>query len=389
MDLEFDPFSEEMMEDPYPTYRRLRKHAPVYFNKLRNFWAVTQYEHSRTVLKNWQVFSNEDGVELDGTSNEFFGASNFLMMDPPDHTRIRKIFAPAFTPAAIRPLESQTQEVADRLLAEFVEAGKADFAKDYCWPLPIEVISFLLGVPPADRPWVTERVLKAFKREPGFEGLPEAALESASQVREYFGAGVAERRVKPTDDLLSRVANGESLRGEPMTPDEVGGLCLLLFAAGIITTGSFLSNSLLLLMDQDDQRRDLIEHPEITPQAVEELWRLENPVQNTGRTAHEDVMLGGQQIRAGDRVAIFTGSANRDELIWDNAETLDIRRPYQRSMIFGDGVHVCLGNHLARLEGRIGLDTILARIPQYELAGEIGRTDRVNERGLVSLPVRF
>lgn len=387
---EFDPFSSEMLEDPYDTYRLLRREAPVTFNHTRGFWAVMTYDNTREVLKNSRVFSNTDGVELDGTGVEYFGHTNVGILDPPDHKKIRSVLAPSFTPGAVRPLEQRIADVADQLVDQMVQNGEADFATDYAWKLPADMISALLGIAPDDREWVADRVIKAFTREPGSDGIGEDALEAATEVRAFFATEAAARRANPHADLLSIIIAADNVEGKPMTDEDVGGICLHQFAAGIIPTGLFITNSLLLLLDDGETRQRLIDDPELLPKAVEELWRVESPVQNLARTALEDYELDGHQIMAGDRVAVFPGSANRDESIWgEDSETVDIDRDFKRNVVLGDGVHVCLGSHLARIEGRIGLGALLKRIPEYKLSGPIERSDRVLERGLISMPVTF
>lgn len=387
---EFDPFSAEMMEDPYDVYRLLRREAPVSYNRTRGFWAVMTYDNTREVLKDPKVFSNTDGVELDGTGIEYFGRTNVGILDPPDHKKIRGILAPSFTPGAIRPLEERIEAIAETLVDRMVEQGKADFATEYGWQLPADMISALLGIAEDDRAWVAGRVIKAFTREPGSDGITEEALDAATEVRAFFATEAAARRKSPGEDLLSIIVAAENIEAKPMSDEDVGGICLHQFAAGIIPTGCFIANSLYLLMGEAEVRRRLVDEPQVLPKAVEELWRIESPVQNLARTALEDYDLDGHPIKAGDRVAVFPGSANRDETVWgDDAETLDIDRDFKRNVVLGDGIHVCLGSHLARMEGRIALHAVLERIPEYELAGPIERTDRVLERGLVSMPVSF
>lgn len=391
MDLEFDPFSREMMESPYEKYRLLRKHAPVYFNRTRDFWAVTRYNDTRRVFKDYRTFSNKDGAALDGVSKdpEFFGTT-MVIMDPPDHTKLRRQFNPGWTVTAVRKLEPMVRETTDELIEGFIEQGSADVAMEFCWVLPQEVIGHIVGVPSADRPWVRDRFMVAFKRGAGVLGIPEQAVQAARDLRGYFGNQVDQRRAAPRDDLLTFISRMENTTGAALTTEEVEGYCLMLYSAGVFTTASFLSTALYVLSMEDDSRRRLIEQPDIAPRAVEELLRFETPVQQFCRTAIADVELGGQRIRAGDRVAVFPGSANRDESVWgENAEELDFDRGAVKNVVFGDGVHTCLGSHLARLEGRIALTRFLRRIPEYEVSGSIVRTDRVNERGLVSLPVRF
>jgi cytochrome P450 len=389
--LEFDPFSEAMMADPYDQYRLLRERAPVYYNHTRGFWAVMRYPECRRAFKDYEVFSNKDGAALDGVSKdpEFFGTT-MVIMDPPDHTKFRRQFNPDWTASKMGRLESTVRETTDALIDAFIERGEADLAQEFCWSLPIEIISHIVGAPASDRPWIRERFMLAFKRGAGVVGVPPAAVQAARDLRAYFGDQVRLRRTDERDDLLTFISRMDGLDDAPLTDQEVEGYCLMLYSAGVFTTACFLSNSLYVLSSEHDHRERLRREPEIVPRAVEELLRFETPIQQFCRTAVQDCELGGAAIRAGDRVAMFPGSANRDEAFWGaDAETLDFDRTPGKTLVFGDGVHTCLGAHLARLEGRVALTTLLSRIPEYEVSGPIRRTDRVNERGLLSLPVRF
>lgn len=391
-DLEFDPFSREMMDDPYGKYRLLRREAPVYFNRIRGFWAVMRYEDSRRVFRDYQAFSNKDGAALDGVSKdaEFFGTT-MVIMDPPQHTALRRQFNPGWTIAEMRKLEPVVHEASSRLIDSFIDRRAADFGREFGWVLPQEVIGHILGVPASDREWLRERFMVAFKRGVGLVGIPEPAVRAARDIKAYFAAQVEQRRARPRDDLLTFISSMEGIDGGRLAQAEIEGYCLMLYSAGVFTTASFLSSALHVLATADDHRMRLVSDPEIAPRATEELLRFETPVQQFCRTAIADVELGGMQIRAGQRVAVFPGSANRDELVWgDDAEQLDFDRPQgKKTLVFGDGVHTCLGAHLARLEGRIALTALLRRIPEYHVAGPIVRTDRVNERGVLSLPVEF
>ena len=317
MEFEFDPFSEEMMSHPYETYRLLRKHAPVYFNRPGEFWAVTRYEHSRKVFKDFRAFSNKDGAALDGVSKspEFFGTT-MVIMDPPDHTKLRKQLSPGWTVAEVQKYEAFIRKATTELIDGFIEEGEADFGYDFSWALPIDVISEIVGVDSSDRPWVRERFTAAFKRGPGVVGLPPPAIEAARELRAFFGGLVDERRAHPRRDLLSFIPKMTNSDGSFLARDEVEGYCLMIYSAGVFTTACFLSNSLYALATENDQREKLIRTPEIAPLAVEELLRYESPIQQFCRTAMKDVVLGEMTIKEGERVAIFPGSADRDELVW-------------------------------------------------------------------------
>jgi cytochrome P450 len=390
-DFEFDPFSEGMLWDPYPTYRLLRRHAPVYFNRTREFWAITRYRDTRAILKDHETFVSRGGGSLDGTASNprFFGTMAIIGLDPPEHTTMRRSLNSDWTTAEVRHLEPRIASVANALIDSFIERGEADFARDFCWSLPLEMISLILGVPPSDRQWVAERFGAARTRAIGVAELPAIALEGVADLRAYFVDALARRRAQPAADYLTRLAGIDGVDGAPISLDEASGISVMFYMGGVQTTASLLANSLFLLSEAHDQRAKLVRNPELGTRAVEEFLRMESPIASASRRAARDVVVGGQQIKAGERVVVFPGSANRDELVWERSEELDIERRPIRTVAFGDGIHFCIGAHLARLEGRVGLTTLLARIPEFEVAGPIARVERVVERGITSLPVRF
>jgi cytochrome P450 len=390
-DLEFDPFSEEMIWDPYPRYRLLRRHAPVCFNNTRGFWAVTRYHDSRTVLKDYGTFASRGGGSLDGTASNptFFGTMAIIGLDPPEHTIMRRALNADWIARAVLDFEPRLTAIANWLIDGFYEVGQADFARDFCWLLPLEMTSSILGVPLDDRPWVAERFGVARTRVIGEAELPAVALAAVGDLRAYFADQLRERRARPRDDYLTKLAGISGVDGKPISVDEASGISVMFYMGGVQTTAFLLSNSLYVLCDAHEQRMKLVRRPELGARAVEELLRIESPIASASRRATRDTVLGGRQIKAGDRVVVFPGSANRDESVWERSEELDLERAPIRTVAFGDGVHFCIGAHLARLEARVGLETLLARIPDYEVCGPIERSERVNERGVTALPVRF
>lgn len=392
MDLEFDPFSQEMMWDPYPKYRQLRRHAPVYYNRTREFWSVVRLAEARLVMGDNKRFASRGGGALDGTTAnpDFFGTMAVIGLDLPEHKIMRQQMNPRWRPPEIAKLEATVKQIAERRIDGFIEAGETDFATAFGWAIPNDLVSILMDLPEADREWISERFVAAKSREDGQPGQPESAIAAARDMKGYFTELLRGRRERPGDDLLSGIVAMEGTQGGPIPIDDAAGISVMFYFGAILTTASLISNSLWLLVDDAETKSRIAGDPAIGPQAIEELLRLESPIASAGRRVLKDVEIGGCQISEGERIGVFIGSANRDELIWGStSEQLDIDRPRIRPLVFGEGIHFCIGAHLARLEGRIGLQTLLARIPEYEIVGPITRTDRVNERGVTSLPVRF
>jgi cytochrome P450 len=392
MDLEFDPFSREMMWDPYPKYRQLREHAPVYYNKTRGFWSVVRLAEARLVMGDNERFASRGGGALDGTTAnpDFFGTMAVIGLDRPEHSTMRRQMNPKWRPPEVAKLEAKVTEIAEAQIDSFIEAGETDIAKSFGWAVPNQLISWMMDVPESDRPWVLERFAVAKARNDGEPGLPEDAIVAAREMKGYFSDLLTERRERPGDDLLTSLGEMDGMHGGRIPIDDAAGIAVMFYFGGTLTSASLISNSLWLLVDEPDVRRRIATDPDVGPQAIEELLRIESPIASAGRRVLEDVELGGHRIEAGEKIGVFIGSANRDELVWgETSEELDIDRPRVRPLVFGEGIHFCIGAHLARLEGRIALRSVLSRIPEYEIVGPLERTDRVNERGVTSLPVRF
>jgi cytochrome P450 len=392
LEIEFDPFSEQIFWDPYPTYRLLRRHAPVYYIEERDIWALTRYEDCRRVLKDHRTFASKGGGALDGTTSNpsFFGTMAVIGLDQPEHTVMRKQMNPAWTPPEIRKLESMVAEFTDELVDAFIERGEADFANDFGTALPSKMVCALLGVDESDRRFLAERWDLAISRGYGVEGLPQTAVDAAAQMKALFRERMLERRKSPREDLMTAIAVMDGANGGLIPIEDAAGVGMMVYFGGIRNTASLIANSLWMLVDEPDIRRRVAAEPDIGQRAVEEFMRLESPISSSGRVALQDVEIEGRAIKAGSRVGVFIGSANRDEAMWGpTSEEIDIDRPPVRALSLGDGIHFCLGAHLARLEGRVALRTLLSRIPEYEIVYPIKRSDRVNERAITSLPVRF
>ena len=384
--IEYSPFSPEVQADPYPVYRQLRDHAPLYQSSQHGFWALSRYEDVVAVSRNWETFSSASGVDIDDTGGEF-GHGNFLEEDPPLHDVLRAVVRSDFIPKNLRPaFEPFVRQEVERIVADLKTRPAVDFARELAWELPIIVVSRLMGFPDKDRDSLRQWEETFALRIPTLDRLPPFASRAGSALRSYFAGLIAERRAQPDDDLVTKIATA-TVDGDPIG-DAALGMIFILFVAAIETTASLITQSLRLLAEHPDQREWLAGNIASAPQAVEEVLRYEAPVQNVKRTALSEVELVGETIPEGSTVLLLTGSANRDERRFADPDVFDISREPKRHLAFGEGIHHCIGAPLARLEGQIVLETVLAEIPDYQLVGTPTRLPSNIVRGYVSLPAR-
>jgi hypothetical protein len=388
---EFDPYAYEIHEDPYPVYAALRAEAPVYRNERLGFWALSRHADVLAAFRDPERFSNRNGVSLDPAAwtPAAQATMSFLAMDPPRHTRMRALVSRGFTPRRIAELEPRTRELARQHIDRVVEAGRCDFIADFAGRLPMDVISEMLGVPEADRDRLRTWADAVVHRDEGITDIPPAAIEASASIFGYFNALVAERRVQPRDDLTGALLAAE-IDGDRLSDYEVLGFLFLMIIAGNETTTKLLGNALYWLWRNPDQRRLVQDDPTLIPRWVEETLRYDGSTQALARTVATDVELHGHTLRANDRVVLLIGSANRDERVFPQPDRFDIRRDTSALLSFGHGTHFCLGAALARLEGRIALEEVQARLPDFEIdPGGITRIHSVNVRGFATLPITF
>lgn len=388
----FDPFRTGAVdEDPYSVYRQLRDETPFYHDERWDLWVVSRFEDVQDALKDWRTFSQEPDVDIDGFMDELLDADgNILVMDPPRHTALRRLVqgTNAFSPAAINAMEPRITALVDGLIDGMLSgAGTADAVEGFTYPLPLAVGPVLIGFPAEDLPMIDAWQRQTQPRTPGVRGIPPEAFEAAAKIRAYIEALVADRRRNPRGDLVSQIAAG-TVDGEPLGTEAVG-LTFILFEASIDTTSGLLSNALVALARNPEQRRLLVEDPSLIPNAVEEFLRYEIPVQFNARTLTRDVTLHGVTAPRDARAILLFGSANRDERQFEDPDRLDVTRRIGRHLGFGIGIHQCIGAPLARLEAKIALERFLARIPEYELDGAYERITKQNLRGFKHLPIRF
>ncbi|MBS1883800.1 MAG: cytochrome P450 [Actinobacteria bacterium] len=391
---DFNPFSTEVLEDPYPSYFRLRAETPVAFNPDLGVWFVSSFEGAQEMVRDHETFSSAYGIDLDNVGSKLIPDANITGLDPPRHDVLRDVLRPWFVPKSIAGLEEGIRDESRRLIAGLKDRREADLAEEFAAELPLEMISALLGVDASDRVEVASLASRALEGQayevtPSFEDVipSEEAGDAALALTEYFANALQRRRAEPQDDLLTHLATTE-VDGQPLGDDALG-MCFLLFVAGKDTTHNLLSTSLMHLAQLPAERHRLVADPGALPKAIEEVLRFESPIQNEVRTATKTSAIGGITIEKGQKVAALFGSANRDETRWDRSEDLDLTREPKRNLAFGVGIHFCLGAPLARLESRVALEEFLPQFPDFSLVGPVRRTHRVLERGLRSLPVEL
>jgi len=396
----FNPFLSEFRRDPYPAYDALRRRAPVYFSKVFQEWMLTRYTDVLAVLHDPRFSTNRQESNLfkrlrplRSLQPEFTDAitRNLLMLDPPDHTRLRRLVNKAFTPRRVECLRPRIQALVDELLDGLADANDIDLIRDLAYPLPVIVIAEMLGIAPEDRShfkrWSDELValLDPLQADNGLRSAQAAYFE----LSEYFRRVLIERRRQPRDDLVSALAavddDGDSLRESEMLS-----LCMLLLGAGNETTTNLIANAVLALLRNGDERRRLHDTPDLMPRAVEEFLRYDSPIQATDRVATVDCEIGGQQIRKGQLVGLLLGAANRDPEQFVDAHRLDVGRTRNDHLAFSHGTHFCLGATLARIEAALTLSALLQRFPTFDGDPEPpGWKRSMVLRGPTALPLRL
>ena len=397
--IEFNPLSPEFIRDPYPFYHRLRAAAPIFRTPFGPYLA-SRYEDIALVLRD-KRFGKDFDARMVGRHGKtvfdepIYAAVRLWMLerDPPDHTRLRGLVVKAFTARTVEEMRPRIQAIVDATLDQVIGQGRMDIMSDFAFPLPTVVICEMLGIPPEER--------AQFFANPGLGGrlldpvpLSRAEIDIANQAHlaqaAYFHRLFDERRREPRDDLTTLLVQAEEA-GNKLSEAELTANIMLLFGAGHETTVNLIGNGLLALHRNPDQLEKLKRDPSLMPNAIEELLRYDSSVQLTGRTALEDVELGGVTIAKGDGVMCLLGAANRDPEIFPEPDRLDVTRPNIKPLSFGGGIHHCLGAQLARIEGEIALKTLLARLPALQLDAPDAPVWRQTFvlRGLTALPAHW
>jgi cytochrome P450 len=382
--VELDPFDYDFHRDPYPTYAWLRDEAPVYHNPRLDFWALSRFDDVLDGLHDTDTYTSTGGVAIEHTDAAL---KSMIEMDPPEHTRMRKLIARRFTPRRIADLEPRVREWTNALLDRLDGRDAFDVVHEFTALLPTTAVGTMLGIP-ADRHddarrWTDDLLT----REPGSPVPPPAAAEGAMQIALLAQQLATARREHPTDDLLTVLVEAE-IDGVPLTDEQVIGFCLLLISGGHETTSKLIANGVRLFALHPEQRDLVRDEPERMASAVEELLRFTSPTQYMARTTTRPVELHGVEMPARCKVVLLLGSGNRDPREFDRPDDFDITRGNPRILAFGHGAHVCLGAAVARLEARVALQEFLARYPRYDVdESKVEYHHSGNVQGPTSVPV--
>ena len=405
--MEYDLDSPEFLANPYPIFDQMRNNDPIFWSAENSYWILTRYSDIASLIQNENLSSNRIGAHAGRMPDEakkhfrpFFTAvsSWMLMIDPPDHTRLRGLVNKAFTPRVVENMRGLVQRLVDDMLAAVKKQGRMDIMTDLANPLPATVIAELLGVPATDqrkfKAWSDDIALAlsgidiASTKDELF-ALYELAQKSFLALSDYFMERVIELRRNPQENLLSALAQAEE-QGDRLTEDELFANCVLLMIAGHETTTNLIGNGILALLQNPGQREALSSNPDLIVSAVEELLRYDSPVQKMGRIALANIHVAGKQIKKGELVCFSFAAANRDPEQFQSPAQLDIIRKPNRHLAFGHGLHYCVGAALARLEGQIAVNSVLRCLPKVQLAHDNLEWYRnFTLRGLKSLPVAF
>jgi cytochrome P450 len=371
-DLYYDPFDTEIDKDPYPLWRRLREEAPLYYNEKHDFFALSRFDDVDKAMMNWDAYRSGRGSTLEIIkANITLPPGIILMEDPPIHDLHRGLLSRVFTPKKMNALEPKVREFCARSLDPLVGTGGFDFIADLGAQMPMRTIGMLLGIPEQDQEAIRDRLDEGLRIEEGAEYVPPMDDDFMVAGGEMFADYVDWRAQHPSDDLMTELLNAEFVdetgTSRRLTREEILTYLMLLAGAGNETTTRLIGWAGKLLAEHPDQRRDLVEDRALLPQAIEEILRFEAPSPVQARTVSHDVEHYGQVVSEGSVMVLLNGSANRDDRQFEDAERFDIHREISHHLSFGYGIHFCLGAALARLEGRVAIDEVLNRFPEWSI----------------------
>jgi cytochrome P450 family 142 subfamily A polypeptide 1 len=376
--------------DPFPSFAWMRRHEPVYRDRASGVWGVTRYEDVKAIGRDPETFSNAGGIRPD------YPAFPYMVdMDAPEHRRRRKLINWGFMPKAVNDMRPMITRISDELIDRVCAAGRCDFVEDIAAPLPLYVIGAMLGVADVDRPdllrWSDDMVKALGSPDPT---AMERAATAFAEYTAYIRERIAHRREHgDQNDLIGVLAHAEDDDGERLDDDSLTMETLLILIAGDETTRHVISGGMEALLANPDQFAALRADPDLLPGAIDEMLRWVSPVKNMARTATRDVEVAGSSISEGDKLLLLYPSANRDETVFEDPETFDIRRTPNEHVAFGFGTHFCLGSRLARLELSAMYERLLARMPDLRIAdgasAPFPRRAANFVSGIETMPVEF
>jgi cytochrome P450 len=369
--LAWDPLDEKYKVDPHPIWRRLRDEAPVYYNEQHGFYAVSRFSEVDAFSRDPKTFCSSHGTVMEMITADPTEMEIMIFMDPPEHTRYRRLVSKAFTPRRMMMLEEDIRRLCVRLLDGLEGKSSFDYVQDFGARVPAYVIAALLGVPEDDRDTFRGWIDESFHLDPEQGMYNDVSAEAMGKMMEYVTAQVTDRQTSPRDDMFTDLMNGEIVDEDGelrrLTTAQAANFALLIGSAGTETVARLLGWAALTLDNNPDQRAELVADASLIPNAVEELLRYEAPSPVQSRWCTADVEVHGQTIPANSKVVMITGSAGRDERAYPNADRFDIHRKMDHHLSFGYGIHFCLGAALARMEGRVALEETFKRFPEWSV----------------------
>jgi cytochrome P450 len=390
----YDPYDFAIDADPYPVFKRLRDEAPLYRNEALDFYAVSRFADVEACSINWQTFSSGRGSVLELIRSEWdIPRGMFIFSDPPLHNLYRRLLGRVFTANRVALLEEEMRDYCAAALDPLRDAAGFDFVRDLGADLPMRVISKMLGIPDEDRETVRDRFDTALQIDEGRAPDTGSAVAGVSDIS-MFADYITYRRKHPSDDLMTDLLEttftDETGVERHLEEQEILNYALLLAGAGNETTTKLIGWTGYLLGMHPDQRRLLVDDRSLIPGAIEEILRYEAPSPVQARSVQKDVELHGTIVPEGSALLLLNAAANRDDRQFEDAERFDVRRQIDHHVTFGYGLHFCMGSALARLEGRVALEEVLARFPEWQV--DMDNAERVHTstvRGWHRLPVLF
>jgi cytochrome P450 len=368
--LAWDPLDEKYKVDPHPLWKRLRDEAPLYYNAQHDFYAVSRFADVDAFSRDPQTFISGHGTVMEMITADPVEMEMMIFMDPPEHTRYRRLVSKTFTPRRMKLLEDDIRTLCADLLDGLVGRSSFDYVQDFGARVPAYVIAALLGVPPEDRDMVRGWIDESFHLDPETGMSNDVSTAAMMRFLEYLGATLNDRLAHPRDDMFTDLVNMEIVEDDVarrLTLEQAANFAALIGSAGTETVARMLGWAALTLDDNPDQRAELAADAALIPNCVEEVLRYEAPSPVQSRWCTDDVEVHRGTIPAGSKVVMITGSAGRDERAFPDADRFDIHRKMDHHLSFGYGIHFCLGAALARTEGRIALEETFKRFPEWSV----------------------
>jgi cytochrome P450 len=392
MPVQYNPFSEEVMRDPKPVYEQLRAEDPVHYIEEYDAWALAKFEDIWTASMDTKHYTATKGTTSSHLLSKVQPVTPMInLMDPPQHTKLRTAVRDHFTPAKIAKFEPVIREIATKAIDEAIERGSMDVMGDMASKVSVTVACLVTGIPLEDAPMMNDLVWRFFGREPGVDGMTEDGLAAMTDMFGYF-TQISQSRKKEgsTRGDVIDLLNGIEIDGQKFDDMSIASHISMFIIGGSETFPKTFATTLQRLGEHPDQRADLAANPDLIPQGFVEALRYDMPTQFLCRVVTDEVEIRNKKLKPGQTVMFLYPSGNRDEDEFENPNTFDVRRNAPRVLSFGAGTHMCIGIHAAKLEGRVLLEEVLKRIPEYQL--DMPNAERlVTEfvQGYASFPIRL